>query len=200
MRFDNLWLTKKIEETELERGEFRSKRLQEELTEKNLEVYLKDRGLLEDFDLLQEKFKLLGTFSGIEVMDAEHAEEEFERFFPDEKDTTFQFLLSMGMKEIAMQFNMDENKYMIVSKSLGARIPVDLRYDKKLLKRGIKKLIAVIPTVLGPNELWDKYNEIHVLVENNIFDSVNLVKENLGEFIVHHVEGQVIAEFTDIVI
>jgi hypothetical protein len=200
MRFDNLWLTNKIEETESARGGFRSKKLQEKITEENLEVYLKDRGLLEDFDLLQEKFKLLGTFSGIEVMDAEHAEEEFERFFPNEKDTTFQFLLSMGMKEIAMQFNMDENKYMIVSKSLGARIPVDLRYDKKLLKRGIKKLIAVIPTVLGPKELWDKYNEIHVLVENNVFDSVNLVNENIGEFIVHHVEGQVIAEFTDIVI
>ena len=98
-------------------------------------------------------------------------------------------------------FDYQQGQYVIVSKSLGARIPLEIRFDVQLLKRGIEKLVGIVPTVRGPKEIYDKYRAIQLLVENNIdYGIVNIIPKEYGDFGVHIVGNDIVAEFVDIVV
>jgi len=194
MRFDPLWLTNKIKK---DAPDFSAYPKNGTLKEK--QSFLKDRRMIEE--ILYEKFLSIGVYQGVEVFDTRHAEEEFTKFFPNEDGITFRFLLSQGMKSIMQDFDYQQGQYVIVSKSLGARIPLEIRFDAQLLKRGIEKIIGIVPTVRGPKEIYDKYRAIQVLVENNVdYGFVNMIPEEYGDFGVHIVGNDIVAEFVDIVV
>lgn len=199
MRFDPLWLTNLLKEEYVPEKDIflKARSIREQHN------FLADRFMLwEDASLLCEKFSDLGTYQGITVYDSRHAEEEFEKFFPNEDGITFRFLLSQGMKIIMRDFDYQQGQYVIISKSLGARIPIELRIDDKLLKHtGKIEIIGVVPTVRGPKEIHDKYAAIQLLVENKVdYGSVNMIPQEMGYFMVHVVENNIFAEFVDIVV
>ena len=112
---------------------------------------------------IKERFDILFTFKGLKVVDARHAIEEFERWFPELSIDILKKSLVQGLSKISLEFG----NYMIISKKYGFRIPVEIRQDIK----SPNKNIIVIPTILNSKETKNLRKELEVMVEQNVFDS-----------------------------
>jgi hypothetical protein len=112
---------------------------------------------------IKERFDILFTFKGLKVVDARHAIEEFERWFPELSIGILKKSLVQGLSKISLEYG----NYMIISKKYGFRIPVEIRQDVK----NPRKNIIVIPTILNSKETKNLRKELEVMVEQNVFDS-----------------------------
>ena len=112
---------------------------------------------------IKERFDILFTFKGLKVVDARHAIEEFERWFPELSIDILKKSLVQGLSKISLEFG----NYMIISKKYGFRIPVEIRQDIK----SPNKNIIVIPTILNSKETKNLRKELEVMVEQNVYDS-----------------------------
>lgn len=126
---------------------------------------------------------------GIPVFDTEHAIEQFRARHPDLSMNTYLKVLNKGLKKIQDKHNNDpDNRYVIISRKTDIKIPLELRYDRKIKD----KLIFVTPTTLHTKENpMNKYGEISVLVEK--------CRKN-NEYIIEHLfEGESSFLFQDII-
>jgi hypothetical protein len=142
-----------------------------------------------DENILKEKFQYLGTFSGFKVFDSKHAVEEFNKHFPKYTLSTYEKILSKGMKKIYRKYNTDTNNYMIISYSTGIRIPIHVRPDEQ----SPKEIIGVTPTTLGEKEVLNLRNEIEIFVESNKNSYCNFpLIENFNYFVK---SGEIFSDF-----
>ena len=117
---------------------------------------------------LKERFDILLTFKGLKVVDARHAVEEFNRWFPELSVNILKKSLVRGLSKIYLEFG----NYMIISKKYGFRIPVEIRQDI----RNLNKNIIIVPTILNSRETKNLRKELEVLVEQNVFDSRRIIE------------------------
>ena len=135
---------------------------------------------------IKERFDILFTFKGLKVVDARHAVEEFERWFPELSVDILKKSLVQGLSKISLEYG----NYMIISKKYGFRIPVEIRQDVK----NPRKNIIVIPTILNSKETKNLRKELEVMVEQNVFDS-RKITEGFNYYTQH---GKVFTDFDEI--
>ena len=115
-------------------------------------------------EVLKERFTKIGTYEDIEVFDTRHALEELKNWFPRVSVIQYQEILSKGIKYITHVYSGEiVGNYMIISKSLGVRIPIEIREDR--YNKGL--MIGAIPTTLAPHEVVNLRNEIELYVEKS---------------------------------
>jgi hypothetical protein len=112
---------------------------------------------------IKERFDILFTFKGLKVVDARHAVEEFERWFPELDYDILKKAIVQGLSKISLEYG----NYMFISKKYGFRVPAEIRQDIK----NPSKNIVVIPTILNSKETKNLRKELEVMVEQNVFDS-----------------------------
>ncbi len=144
--------------------------------------------------VVNEKFDLIGNFSGIAVFDANHAYEEFQRWFPHLSSYDYKKALQQGIDKIKKQAGSGMGNYMVISKTHGLRIPLEIRPDKMMPR----KVIGVVPTTLNPREVINLRKEIEVFtekVENRETYSRFPIYEGFSYFAQH---GKIISDFDEI--
>jgi len=100
--------------------------------------------------IMKEYFNKLFSFGPdrIPVIDIEHAEERFYQRFPEIPWSDFKTALEQGLKVIKNKYHLHPDNYMIVSKSLGIKIPVELRPDRM----NPHKLVFALMTALDARQ------------------------------------------------
>ena len=112
---------------------------------------------------MRERFDLITTFRGIDIFDSRHAVEEFFNHFQGLNLEQYRNILKQGLDFILHKYGLNANgNYMIISDSLGVRVPMEVRDDR--FNGGT---VAVVPTTLGKHELVNLRDEAEVFVEKN---------------------------------
>jgi hypothetical protein len=142
-------------------------------------------------ELIQEdKFELIGIFSGTKVYDSRHAYEEFKHWYPKLTKEDFKKAVQQGIEKIILGDN-ELAQYMIISKSKKMRIPIEIRQD-----RFSKEIIGIIPTTLGELETINLRNEVEIFVEQNKSTYQQFpLKEGFNYFVQN---GKVFSDFDEI--
>lgn len=109
--------------------------------------------------ITEDKFELIGIFSGTKVYDSRHAYEEFRKWYPHLTKDDFKLAVQQGIDKIILS-NSIIAQYMIISKSKKLRFPIEIRQD-----RYTKEIIGIIPTTLGEFETINLRNEVELFVE-----------------------------------
>lgn len=116
---------------------------------------------------LLEYYKILFNFEGIDIADSEHAILQFKNRFPKLSIDRFYEVLKRGLRKINKRYDLtkiDDEEFMIISWKYGFKLPLHLRPDKY----NPSKKVGILPTTLDINEhLYNKYDEIEILVENS---------------------------------
>ena len=116
--------------------------------------------------IIKERYDLIAVIDGIEVRDTEHAKEEFHKHFSNLSwENTYMSKLRKGIKKIVKNYGYKEDRYVIISRKTGIRIPLHFRPDRQSKDKTV--FIAAIPTTLSPEEVYRKYNDIEIFVEKN---------------------------------
>lgn len=116
--------------------------------------------------IVKERYDLIAVIDTIEVRDTQHAKEEFHNHFPELSwNNSYLPKLKKGLRKIVKKYGYKEDRYVIISRKTGLRIPLHFRPDRKSKDEVI--YICAIPTTLSPKEVYRKYNDIKVFVENN---------------------------------
>ena len=111
---------------------------------------------------IKERFDILFTFKGLKVVDARHAVEEFERWFPELSIGILKKSLVQGLSKISLEYG----NYMIISKKYGFRIPVEIRQDIKT------KILLLYPSLNSKKQNLRKELEAWL----NVFDSRKIIE------------------------
>ncbi len=119
-------------------------------------------GLYFQENYLKERFNQIINFYGIRVYDTEHAIEQFEKRFPELDTNDYKKVLLDGLQKIADTWNFEENQYVIISKSLYIKIPIQIRPDRNYTNI----IVGATPSTLDSRDhKYNLRNEIEVLVE-----------------------------------
>lgn len=140
---------------------------------------------------LKERFDFILSYKRIDVYDSIHCLDEFKRHYPHLPLTAFKRVVKDGIDCIYYDYNLKPDNYMIVSYSLGLRIPFELRQD-----RFSGRLMGVIPTTLASYEVKNKLKNVNILVEKN---RLHYHREPLCEgFNYYYQSGETFFNFTSI--
>jgi len=116
-----------------------------------------------DIKKFEERFEFITRVQGVDVFDSRHAVEEFFNHFRDITLGEYKRVVAEGLSTILDRYGLDcHGNYMVISKSTGIRVPMELRAD-----RFTKHTTAVTPTTLAPHETINLRNEVEVFVESN---------------------------------
>ena len=128
--------------------------------------------------IVQERFNILMSHIGVKLYDTNHAIDELRRWFPSVSFEQYKSILRHGLDTIKKQHNMEIGNYMLVSKSTGIRVPLEIRND-----RYNGQIIGAIPTTLNPREVINIRHDLEVMTEN-VYDKRKLC-EGFNYYIQH---------------
>jgi len=132
-----------------------------------------------------EQFSLIVSKDEVNVYDSRHAIEEFKRWYPKLRILALKRTILQGLVKI----NKKIGNYMLISKTFGYRVPIEIRRDRKT-----NEIIGVVPTVLNSTEVINTRNELEIIVEKNVYDKRQLI-EGFNYYTQH---GKVFADFDEI--
>jgi len=132
-----------------------------------------------------EEFSLITSKDGVKVYDTRHAIAEFKRWYPKLRTLALKRTILQGLVKI----NKKIGNYMLISKTFGYRVPIEIRRDRKT-----NEIIGVVPTVLNSTEVINTRNELEIIVEKNVYDKRQLI-EGFNYYTQH---GKVFADFDEI--
>ena len=118
---------------------------------------------------MQELYRIIMAYKGIEIYDTRHAMSEFAMHFPNTPISVYKKVLMQGIDKIDSYYGLTMSNYMIESRSTGIRIPLEIRPDRYSGKK-----MGAVPTTLGKHETININNEIEIYVENK--DNKNTYK------------------------
>lgn len=132
-----------------------------------------------------EQFSLIVSKDWINVYDSRHAIEEFKRWYPKLRILALKRTILQGLVKI----NKKIGNYMLISKTYGYRVPIEIRRDRKT-----NEIIGVVPTILNSTEVINTRNELEIIVEKNVYDKCQLI-EGFNYYTQH---GNVFADFDEV--
>lgn len=148
---------------------------------------MKKKALTERFDLL------LTSKEGIKVFDTRHAKQEFKKHFPKTNWNEYIATLQQGISALIAEHGKSEGNYMINSKSIGIRIPLELRQD-----RFSSDMIGAVPTTLAPHEIHNVRKDINVLVERSVKNNEYMRFPLCEGFDYYLQSGRIFSDFEEI--
>lgn len=132
-----------------------------------------------------EEFSLITSKDGVKVYDTRHTIAEFKRWYPKLRTLALKRTILQGLVKI----NKKIGNYMLISKTFGYRVPIEIRRDRKT-----NEIIGVVPTVLNSTGVINTRNELEIIVEKNVYDKRQLI-EGFNYYTQH---GKVFADFDEI--
>jgi len=132
-----------------------------------------------------EEFSLITSKDGVKVYDTRHAIAEFKHWYPKLRTLALKKTILQGLVKI----NKKIGNYMLISKTFGYRVPIEIRRDRKT-----NEIIGVVPTVLNSTEVINTRNELEIIVEKNVYDKRQLI-EGFNYYTQH---GKIFTDFDEI--
>lgn len=132
-----------------------------------------------------EEFSLITSKDGVNVYDTRHAIAEFKRWYPKLRILALKRTILQGLVKI----NKKIGNYMLISKTFGYRVPIEIRRDRKT-----NEIIGVVPTVLNSTEVINTHNELEIIVEKNVYDKRQLI-EGFNYYTQH---GKMFTDFDEV--
>lgn len=124
-------------------------------------------------------------FDEVPVIDSNHAVEQFISRHENLKWSDFFTLVRRGLVAIKNDFDLKQDHYMIISHRLGLRVPLQVGKNK-----------ITIPTVLKADQVRNRFNDLEIMVEKNIYQ-----REQLCEgFNIYLDDDRIFIDYNEIII